>query len=324
MEKLKEGLCWYFVQEEIKNEYFLSIEYEVIHQNQLDFFLPIQLRRQGNRKELLYDVTGCLSLEEASENNIDFSFCERLLRAIHHVLVAVEEYMLQIEHVNFSKNKIYISKGQKIKFLYSPDESFIVEKEIEELFAWMLSRLDYEDKKGVEFVYYTYNYIRKSGVSKKKIEEILQKAETLKQVKRAKILPKTTSELKEKEVIEVKKQRERPATLPEKVKVVNKTKEKKIIFIGYGFSALWILYFAFVGWKYGYSNTVCRYLIAGIILFGICFFIQYRNQKRERQTRKRKKQEERRSVVEEKVPLDFLEEETRVLSEKDMPDYWRQ
>lgn len=324
MEKLKEGLRWYFVQEEVKNEYFQAVEYEVIYQNQLDSFLPIQLRRQDDGNALLYDITGCITLEEASENNVDFSFCERLLQAIHRVLLVVEDYMLQVEHIPFSKNKIYVAKEQTIEFLYCPDENFRVEDEMEELFAWMLSRLNYEDKKGVEFVYYIYNDIRKSGISKKRIEEMLQKAEELKQVRKAKVLPKPMNEYKEKEFVEVKKRPERQPILHEKEKVTEKKIKQKIMVVGYGISIVWMLYFISMGWRYGYSSAICRYFVAGIVLFSICFFMQYQERKKEKPIKRKKKKGEGKRIVEEKMPLDFLEEETRVLSEKDMPDYWRQ
>ncbi len=303
MEKLKEGLKSYLVKQEIQNTYFLSMEYEMIHQNQLESFLSMQLRQENGENDLLYDITGSISLAEIAEGGIDFLFCERLINAIGAVFAQSEEYMLQMEHISFKKEAVYIKNDKEIRFLYCPDEKFFIEQDVEELMAWLLSKLDYEDKQGVEFIYYAYHAIRKKGISKKKIDQILQKADEIKKRSKNPVILDEWPDASENTMPENSDSIEKQEMVPKREKEIQRDKipafidpyegeenrdrilriaQKYISLLGCVFGVIGAVHFFLLGWKYGFSNAVCRYILGGIFLFIICIVLQIQVRKREK------------------------------------------
>lgn len=178
----REGLKKYYVQDDIDNSYFISIEYEMIHQNMLEIFVPMQIREKDGVKILLYDVTEGEALDDALKHKgADFEESKTLLESIKQMFEVIAEYMLQIEHVSFSKKDIYLMKDGRICWMYRPDYSYEVKKDAEEFFAWMLSKIDYSDQLCIRFIYHAYDEVRNKGISKKVIEDCLQYGEDLRE-----------------------------------------------------------------------------------------------------------------------------------------------
>lgn len=173
MEVLKEGLHTYCVQRLIQNEYFLKIEYQILRYNHLERLLPVQLREQNGEKILLYKIPGKNTLiTEAGTRGLSFLVCQELIRKSLDLLEEMDEYMLEVEHVSFRPEQIYI-KEKEFYWMYLPDKNEDIQKEGEDLFQWLLSHINYEDTQTVHFVYHTFWMIRNRGFSKKTLEEAL-------------------------------------------------------------------------------------------------------------------------------------------------------
>lgn len=258
MRAIREGLNQYMVREHIQNEYFKKIEYEVIHQNSLQVFLGMQLRQQDTAYSLLYDITGVQTIDEITQKrDLKMEDCCQLLEHFRGLLQIVEDYMLEIDHISFSKDRIYQTKNGDFKMYYDPDEAYNVEEDIVELFAWMLSRLDYRDQQGVRLIYHTYDLVRNQGFSILTVEEALSYAEEKEEMADSYLAEKEDMECETEEII------------PE----VHKVSAMRILpALGFICSLALTVYWISKIIRYGWSVTLLQFLTGSLCLllfFGI-------------------------------------------------------
>lgn len=290
----KEGLKQYYVQDDIDNYFFISVEYEMIHQNMLEIFVPMQIREKDGIKMLLYDITEGESLEEALlRKNSGFEECNHLVESVKQLFETIGEFMLQIEHISFSKKEIYLMKDGKIRWMYRPDYSYEVKNDAEEFFAWMLSKIDYNDQLCIRFIYHVYDEIRNKGISKKVIDECLiygsDLQEKYQKMKFKKENEKKKEEERQKELY-LAKQKERTQeteamTLPDKVENERTKKVKKknnsfskekgvhglkiLCCLGILCSVIIILSVLVTGIKYGFQFDLLKHLAGAACLAGV-------------------------------------------------------
>lgn len=208
MEIIKEGthtcLVYHLVCEENNTEdkmlqYYLSVEYEVLKHNALRTLIPVQLREKDGEKSLLFDITGMQSLRKREkETGFSQKECEKILQSIINLLEDIDNYMLDLECLQFQPEYIYTGTNGELQWLYYPEmvsqeaenlniqdnksEEIDFQKRIEDFIAWILTQIDYEDADAVQYMYRFYNKIRKLGFSK----ELLQRyvlSETVKENK---------------------------------------------------------------------------------------------------------------------------------------------
>lgn len=177
-------------------EYYLSIEYEVLKRNQLKTLLPVQLREKDREKNLLFDITGKQPIKKQGSGNIfRQKDCEGILQSIINLLEELDNYMLNLNYVEFRAEYMYIGADGQLQWIYSPQVLSETQNEseegssgrnicqgrqggfqerIESFFAWMLTQINYEDSNVVQFMYQLYNKVRKLGFSKELLEKYLQ------------------------------------------------------------------------------------------------------------------------------------------------------
>lgn len=202
MEIIKEGTHTCLLQRIVDNEactedkvleYYLSVEYEVLKRNSLKTLIPIQLREKDGEKSLLFDITGKQPLKKREkESGFTQKECEKLLQGIIDLLGEIDNYMLDLNCVEFGPEYIYIGASGEIQWIYCPQTILMVQEEsdiqnnrqtsldfqskVESFFAWMLTQIDYEDTRAVQFMYRFYNKIRKLGFSKDLLERYILSA----------------------------------------------------------------------------------------------------------------------------------------------------
>lgn len=199
MEVIKEGTHTCLLQRIVDNEvftedkvleYYLSVEYEVLKRNSLKTLIPVQLREKDGEKSLLFDITGKQPLKKREkERGFTQKECEKLLQGIIDLLGDIDNYMLDLNCVEFCPEYIYIGASGETQWIYCPQTILLIQEEsdlqssrqvgldfqdkIESFFAWMLTQIDYEDTKAVQFIYRFYDKIRKLGFSKELLERYI-------------------------------------------------------------------------------------------------------------------------------------------------------
>ncbi len=179
-------------------EYYLSVEYEILKRNSLKTLIPVQLREQDERKSLLFDITEKRSLKvRENDTGLSKKMCKKVLQSMISLIQEVEDYMLNLEYIEFAPEYIYEGINGEIQWIYFPaiymqnekkdndkkkdnnqnNRTENLQNKIESLFEWMLTQIDYQDNRAVQFIYGIYNAIRKRGFSKELLERYLYSEE---------------------------------------------------------------------------------------------------------------------------------------------------
>lgn len=175
IEWFNEGLSQYIILNPILNSYFQKVEYEVIHQNKIELFLKMQIRQKDDKSFLLYDVTGGATLKEVTDTvDLGKKECREILQFLLNIFEITESFMLDMSHVRVDKNLIFLMKDGRLRLMYDPEFIYHVEKDIIDLFAWLLSKLDYKEEGAIHLAYRAYDIFRNQGVSAASIKEALQ------------------------------------------------------------------------------------------------------------------------------------------------------
>lgn len=174
-------------------DYYLSVEYEVLRRNRLKTFISVQLREKDSEKSLLFDITGkCPLKRQGKERTFSKKKCEKILQNMMSMIQEVDDYMLNLNCIEWEPEYIYEESEEEIQWIYFPhpcseteeewnlsdrniqnkDED--LQKRVESLFAWMLTQIDYEDTDAVQYMYRFYNKVRKQGFSKELLENYIQ------------------------------------------------------------------------------------------------------------------------------------------------------
>ena len=176
MEIRKEGVHNYLVCSFTENQYYLSTEYPVLKYNQPAYFLPIQVREVDGSRSIYFEVTGRCSLMDSGRNQgFSYEDCHRILKDFYELIKDVERYMLSLDQVSFRKDMIYINSEHHLQWMYLPQKNPQMQKDLEELFLWILSVLDYRDKKALDLIYRFFHELKKEGLTRLLLEEFISK-----------------------------------------------------------------------------------------------------------------------------------------------------
>lgn len=139
----------------------------------LEFF-----RQQKDGEEYFcYKVTGKKALNSIYAA---FPIGERQIRSILEQLFAAledgKEYLLSEEDFVLSPNYIFATLPQmSLEFCYVPGYGVPLREQLEGLFEYLLNRVDYEDKKGVNLLYDCYMFCMKEKGGLAEIKKLLEK-----------------------------------------------------------------------------------------------------------------------------------------------------
>ena len=170
----QEGLHTYQVRKIKDNPYYMTVEYQIIKRNDLKKIIPVQLREEDGQAIVLFDITGKKSLKEKDPVE-GFSF-ERYRKIIENILMLLDEtdeYMLDPDYLCFQPEYIYYGE-EGLQWIYLPEKGNGAAQDMEDFFSWLLTRADYEDARGVRFVYRVFHKIRQHGFSSKVLEKCLE------------------------------------------------------------------------------------------------------------------------------------------------------
>ena len=153
----------------IENEYETQdCEYEqkMLQKNTIAGLLKMQTRRINNKIMFFYDVTSRQTLDKIfSYKNLGWQDFVNVINGIENMARSVDDYMLGIDSVIISPETIfYDATGTHIEFIYFPgtNKEFIggkAEKQIKNLFDYMLEKFDHNDKDHLMDVYEIYQKI---------------------------------------------------------------------------------------------------------------------------------------------------------------------
>lgn len=315
MEVIKEGthtcLQYYLAHKENNIEdtiegkiwqYYLSVEYEVLKHNTLKTLIPVQLREKDGEKSLLFDITGMQPLRKREkETGFSQKECEKIMHSIINLLEEIDNYMLNLECLQFRPEYIYTGTDGELRWLYYPQlisqesenlnmqddklKTGDFQKKIEDFFAWILTQIDYEDAEAVQYMYRFYNKIRKLGFSKELLERYVL-SETPKEVKNISAEPYEEFFKEDLEQEKVRKFKQEELKKDEKVvdsysyenfpditrsKKEDRKNQQKMIYTGVtvvftilvGISGALEGYLIFSGMKSGFTKVLFQYCIGG-------------------------------------------------------------
>ena len=157
----------------IENEYETQdCEYEqkMLQKNTIAGLLKMQTRRINNKIMFFYDVTSRQTLDKIfSYKNLGWQDFVNVINGIENMARSVDDYMLGIDSVIISPETIFYDvAGTNIEFIYFPgtNKEFIggkAEKQIKNLFDYMLEKFDHNDKDHLMDVYEIYQKIVQSN-----------------------------------------------------------------------------------------------------------------------------------------------------------------
>ncbi len=179
LERFQESIHCYYRIELKECGYFEDVEYRMFCHNCWDAFLPILLRERDGRRWALYRTDGRISLAERSrQSDLTLAVCRELVRGVLRVMEISRENMLELSHVCFKPEYIFLDMSGGCSWCYLPYPSEHVKTDFEELAAWLLSKVNYDDSESVKFVYYLHWCIRKEELSEKMLKNCLLNCES--------------------------------------------------------------------------------------------------------------------------------------------------
>lgn len=296
MEIQKEGLQVYSCRECPENPYFLHTEYQVLRCNQLKGLLVLQLRERNGEKALLYDITGYKNLIEiAAEGSFSLRQCRALIQSLSEVLSELEEYMLDAECLCCEPETIYSAGQNEYRWMYYPGTSVSSDTRVEQLFQWLLSRIDYGDMDTVQFMYHAFWRVRSHTFSPEILMECLRYTRKPLEEYRSESYEEYFPQQEMPYDIDKRETIPYPAVEQERKKEDrekdNGEKWRKILFVlMVGVLSVCVMFCIFLlvrGLQQGYSSWGLRCQVGVIILIGVlvdlCYHLTHRRKKRERE-----------------------------------------
>lgn len=174
LERFQEGIHCYYRTEVSDCDYFEKVEYRMLCLNGWEVFLPLLMREENEKRWVLYRVDGRISLEEKSrQGDFNLSVCREIAKSLLRVMELVRENMLELSHICMKAEYIFIDKDLSCRWAYLPWGSDHIRKDMEDLSAWLLSKVDYDDSEAVKFVYHLHWCLRKEELSEDLLKNCL-------------------------------------------------------------------------------------------------------------------------------------------------------
>ncbi len=154
---------------------------EMLFQNQISGFLPVELRRMDEWEWIYCRISGRISLSQCLEKSpLGEGELKGFLESIEGLCQRMEEYLLPFEGLVLKPEYIYVRPGdnQSYSWIYScREEAWGAEtSDGEKLLEYLLDHLDYDDQKAVKLLYAVYQSCRGSGSDIAAIRNAYQKA----------------------------------------------------------------------------------------------------------------------------------------------------
>lgn len=171
VDKLVEGMQEFRVYKDLDNPYYLDVEYHVLCLNQPEYLVPVKIRDINGDRQLLFEVTGmCCLKEEMEKRTLKKEELYALINNMKSLLKTLDRFLLDLSQVSFEPQNIFKEKEGCYCWLYTPKKQDRIRDNIERLFQWILTVLDYDDMNLIRFAYFAYGCIRKHPFTEKTLQ----------------------------------------------------------------------------------------------------------------------------------------------------------
>lgn len=179
LERFQESIHCYYRIELRDCDYFENVEYRILCHNRWEVFLPVLLREKDGKKWALYRTDGRISLDERGrQSDLTLAVCRDLIKSVLRVMEICRDNMLELSHICFEPECIFLDMNKGWSWCYLPYPSDHGKTAFEELAAWLLSKVDYDDSESVKFVYHLHWCIRKEEVSETMLKNCLMSCDS--------------------------------------------------------------------------------------------------------------------------------------------------
>lgn len=142
-----------------------SYEVTMIQENRLSPFLNLQLRQENRQVQFFYEITSKQPLERLLEyEELDGEKLAKLVREIDRLLKTAEEYLLDEGSILLDPEHIYVdSESFRLWFCYLPGYEGDFSAKLEQLFHYLLGKVNHQDKEAVILAYGLYQESQKEN-----------------------------------------------------------------------------------------------------------------------------------------------------------------
>lgn len=168
------------------NRNYLSIVHEderepdytmkMVENNSISGLLSLRKSVVNNRTSYLYDISGCIPLEEKYIKN-EFTVEDILLAAdsIKEIIYTMDKYMLDINGVLFDVAHIFCGiNDDSWKYVYNSEMSSDAREGIKRVFEYMLGRLNHKDGNAVILGYGLYKRVCRDEIPLQRVFDNLE------------------------------------------------------------------------------------------------------------------------------------------------------
>lgn len=168
------------------NRNYLSIVHEdekepdytmkMVENNSISGLLSLRKSVVNNRTSYLYDISGCIPLEEKYIKN-EFTVEDILLAAdsIKEIIYTMDKYMLDINGVLFDVAYIFCGiNDASWKYVYNSEMSSDAREGIKRVFEYMLGRLNHKDGNAVILGYGLYKRVCRDEIPLQRVFDNLE------------------------------------------------------------------------------------------------------------------------------------------------------
>lgn len=158
----------------IENEKDIDVngyEIRMIIENHLFGLLIMSIRYVNAKLTLYYEISSKQSMLRIYENReLEYEALKNLLFQFHKVLLMMEEYLINSNHLIIDPEYIYMNiETNEIFFIYYPGHEEDSKEAFQKLAEYILNRINHQDEKAVFLAYKMYKDTRNKNFTLEKI-----------------------------------------------------------------------------------------------------------------------------------------------------------
>lgn len=143
-----------------------SYQIRMVNENSICNFLPIHMQDNNGKEKIYYEITSMENLYRIYKNReISYEECKNLFLSIQNTLWKMKEYLLDGDRLCLDEKMIFYKESkQEYKFVFLPkSQKDNLTMSLQSLSEFLLEKVDYEENKAVQLVYFFYKEVRKEN-----------------------------------------------------------------------------------------------------------------------------------------------------------------
>lgn len=171
---IRRGMEYYIQAEDCHGE---NYEYQMLAFNSIEHLLTFQVEQIDEKRNLLYDMTGCHPLVDTWEKSwIKEEQLRRIVETILNAVHCVKRYFLYPDNLVLAKENIFVdSHSGEIRFLYMPGYQEDILEQMREILEYLTGRVNSDDMEAVALAWKLHLILREQKVNWKAIEACVRK-----------------------------------------------------------------------------------------------------------------------------------------------------